>query len=33
MDLAGGLFDGQGTGCEIVPTVWWSLAQCLDGDR
>lgn len=30
MDLAGGSSDGQGTGYDIVPRHWWSMAQCPD---
>lgn len=33
MDLLGGLSDGQGIGCEIIPKEWWSIAQCLHGDQ
>ena len=30
MDLMGGLFNGQRTGCRIETREWWSVAQCLD---
>ena len=33
MDLTGGLFSGQGTGCKIIPREWRSMPQCLDGDQ
>ena len=33
MDLTGGLFNGQRTGCRIKSREWWTMAQCLDGDQ
>jgi len=32
MVLMGGLFDGRGTGCEIVPRESRLMVHCLDGD-
>lgn len=32
MDLMGGLFNGQGIGCETVPKEWWRMALCLVGN-
>lgn len=33
MDLMGGLFSGQRTGCRIEYREWGPMAQCLDGDQ
>lgn len=33
MDLMGGLFNEQRTGCRIESRDRWSMAQCLSGDQ
>lgn len=33
VDLAGRLFDGQGTDCKTAPREWSLMTQCLAGDQ